>query len=48
MNSASNFFKELGIDFNETCKCYYCERTTPMIIVDNAVLFTRIERDDRG
>lgn len=48
MKSASNFLKGIDIDFNEICKCYCWERTTPMIIVDNAVLFTRTERDNIG
>lgn len=43
IKSASKILKEIGIEFNEICKFYCKERTIAMMVVDNAVLFRRIE-----
>lgn len=39
---------EMGIEFNDVCKSYSNERTIEMIVVDNAVLFRRIELSSYG
>ncbi|CAG0996280.1 hypothetical protein METP2_02935 [Methanosarcinales archaeon] len=52
INVAKEYFEERGrknnIKFNDICKCYSKERCNAMIIIDDAVIFSRIKKDENG